>query len=45
VAALCGLAGGALASWALPRRNVGKGPVAAWGALFVGFVAYAALSG
>jgi cation:H+ antiporter len=45
VAALCGLAGGALAHWALPRRRVGKAPVAAWGALFVGFVAYAALSG
>jgi cation:H+ antiporter len=45
VAALCGLAGGLLARWALPRRHVGKAPVAAWGALFVGFVAYAALSG
>jgi cation:H+ antiporter len=44
VAALAGLAGGLLARWALPRRHVGKAPVAAWGALFVGFVAYAALS-
>jgi cation:H+ antiporter len=45
VAALCGLAGGLLARWALPRRRVGKAPVVAWGALFLGFVAYAALSG
>jgi cation:H+ antiporter len=45
VAALAGLAGGLLARWALPRHHVGKAPVAAWGALFVGFVAYAALSG
>jgi cation:H+ antiporter len=45
VAALCGLAGGLLARWALPRGHVGKGPVAAWGGLFVGFVVYAALSG
>jgi cation:H+ antiporter len=45
VAALAGLAGGLLARWALPRRHVGKAPVVAWGALFVGFVAYAALSG
>jgi cation:H+ antiporter len=44
VAALAGLAGGALARWAVPRRHVGPFPVAAWGALFVGFVAYAALS-
>ena len=44
VAALAGLAGGAIARWALPRRRVGAAPVAAWGALFVGFVAYAALS-
>jgi cation:H+ antiporter len=45
VAAVAGLAGGLLARWALPRRHVGILPVAAWGALFVGFVAYAALSG
>ena len=45
VAALCGLAGGLLARWALPRGHVGKGAVAAWGGLFVGFVVYAALSG
>jgi cation:H+ antiporter len=45
VAGLIGVAGGALAYWALPRRHVGKLPVAAWGAMFVGFVAYAAVSG
>ena len=45
VAALLALAGGLLAYWALPRRHVGKLPVAAWGAMFVGFVTYAALSG
>jgi cation:H+ antiporter len=45
VAALAGLAGGALARWALPRRHVGALPVAAWTALLVGFVAYAAVSG
>jgi cation:H+ antiporter len=44
VAACAGIAGGALAYWALPRRRVGAAPVAAWGALFAGFVAYAALS-
>src|SRR5215212_3800204 len=45
VAGLAGLVGAVLARWALPRRHVGVLPVAAWGALFVGFVAYAALSG
>ena len=45
VAGLAGLAGGLLARWALPRRRVGVVPVATWGALFVGFVTYAALSG
>ena len=44
VAALAGLAGGALAWWALPRRRVGVVPVTAWGTLFLGFVAYAALT-
>jgi cation:H+ antiporter len=45
VAAVAGLAGGLLARWALPRGHIGFVPVAAWGALFVGFVAYAAASG
>ncbi len=41
-AAVIGLVGGALALWAIPRRRrVGLAPVAAWAALFVGFVAYA----
>jgi cation:H+ antiporter len=40
-AAVIGLLGGALARWALPRRHVGLVPVAVWGTLFVGFVAYA----
>jgi cation:H+ antiporter len=44
VAALVGLAGGTIARWALPRRHVGALPVAAWSALLVGFVTYAALS-
>ena len=45
-AAVIGLAGGALAWWAIPRRReVGLVPVAVWGALFVGFVAYAAATG
>ncbi len=42
---LLGFAGGALALWAVPRRHVGIGPVIAWGAMFAGFVVYAALSG
>ena len=46
VAAVIGLAGGVLALWAIPRRRrVGLMPVAAWGAMFVGFVAYAAATG
>jgi cation:H+ antiporter len=44
-AAAIGIAGGALARWALPRRRVGVVPVFAWGAMFSGFVAYAVLSG
>src|SRR5215217_7458580 len=44
-AAVIGLLGGALARWAIPRRHVGLVPVAVWGALFVGFVAYAVGSG
>jgi len=44
-AAVIGLLGGALARWAIPRRHVGLVPVAVWGTLFVGFVAYAVGSG
>jgi cation:H+ antiporter len=44
LAAGIGIAGGALARWALPRRHVGVLPVCTWGAMFTGFVAYAALS-
>jgi cation:H+ antiporter len=44
-AAVIGLLGGALARWAIPRRHVGLVPVAVWGTLFVGFVAYAAATG
>ena len=44
-AAVIGLLGGALALWAIPRRHVGLVPVAVWGSLFVGFVAYAAATG
>ena len=41
-----GVAGGALALWAIPRRRrVGLVPVALWGGLFVGYVAYAAATG
>ena len=46
VAAVFGMLGGALALWAIPReRKVGLVPVAVWGGLFVGFVAYAAATG
>jgi cation:H+ antiporter len=41
-AGVCGLAGGALALWRLPRDRLGIPVVAAWSALFVGFVAFAA---
>ena len=44
VAALIALAGGALALYALPRRRVGAPAALAWAALFVGFVAYAAVA-
>jgi cation:H+ antiporter len=44
-AAVIGLLGGALARWALPRRHVGLVPVAVWGTLFCGFVAYAVVTG
>jgi cation:H+ antiporter len=44
VAGLIGIAGGALARWALPRGHVGAAPTTVWAALFTGFVAYAALS-
>lgn len=46
VAAVIGLVGGALAVWAIPRRRrVGLLPVAVWGSMFLGFVAYAAATG
>jgi cation:H+ antiporter len=45
LAGVIGLVGGALARWAVPRHRVGLAPVAAWGALFVGFVAYAVATG
>jgi cation:H+ antiporter len=44
IAAAIGIAGGALARWALPRGTVGAAPATAWAAMFSGFVAYAALS-
>jgi cation:H+ antiporter len=44
-AAVIGLLCGALARWALPRRHVGLVPVAVWGTLFCGFVAYAVATG
>ena len=44
-AAVIGLLGGALALWAIPRRHVGLVPVAVWGTLFCGFVAYAVATG
>jgi cation:H+ antiporter len=45
VAGVLGLLGGALARWAIPRRHVGLLPVAAWGAMFTGFVVYAVATG
>jgi cation:H+ antiporter len=44
VAAVVGIAGGALARWALPRGTVGMTATAVWAGLFTGFVAYAAMS-
>ena len=44
-AAVIGLLGGALALWAIPRRHVGLVPVAVWGTMFCGFVAYAVATG
>jgi cation:H+ antiporter len=45
-AAVIGLVGGAIALWAIPRRHkVGIAPVVAWGALFAGYVVYAAATG
>ncbi len=44
-AAVLGLLGGALARWAIPRHRVGLLPVAAWGAMFTGFVVFAATTG
>ncbi|HKH14060.1 MAG TPA: hypothetical protein VKA47_05325 [Solirubrobacterales bacterium] len=43
-AGVAGLAGGALALWRLPKDRLGIPVVAAWSALFTGFVAFAALS-
>src|SRR5215203_2881534 len=43
-AVAAGLAGGALALWRLPKDRLGIPVVAAWSALFTGFVAFAALS-
>ena len=42
-AGVAGLAGGALALWRLPKDRLGIPVVVAWSALFVGFVAFAAL--
>jgi cation:H+ antiporter len=42
-AGIAGLAGGALALWRLPKDRLGLPVVAAWSALFAGFVAFAAL--
>jgi cation:H+ antiporter len=42
-AGVAGLAGGALALWRLPKDRLGLPVVAAWSALFAGFVAFAAL--
>jgi cation:H+ antiporter len=42
-AGIAGLAGGALALWRLPKDRLGIPVVAAWSALFAGFVAFAAL--
>jgi cation:H+ antiporter len=43
-AGVAGLAGAALALYALPRERLGPVHAAIWGALFVGFVAFAALA-
>ena len=40
---IAGLTGGALALWRLPKDRLGLPVVAAWSALFAGFVAFAAL--
>jgi hypothetical protein len=42
-AGVAGLAGGALALWRLSEDRLGIPVVVAWSALFVGFVAFAAL--
>ena len=42
-AGVAGLAGGALALWRLPKDRLGIPVVAAWSALFAGFVTFAAL--
>ena len=42
VASVLALAGGALALYALPQRRVGVPAALAWGAMFVGFVVFAA---
>ena len=40
---MTGIAGAALALYALPRQRLGPLHPAVWGALFAGFVAFAAL--
>ena len=42
VASVLALAGGALALYALPRQRIGVPAALAWGAMFVGFVVFAA---
>ena len=42
-AGVVGLAGGALALWRLPKDKLGIPVVAAWSALFAGFVVFAAI--
>jgi cation:H+ antiporter len=43
-AGVAGLAGGALARWRLPKARLGIPVVAAWSALFIGFVVLAVLA-
>lgn len=43
-AGIAGIAGAALALYALPRHRLGPLHAAVWGALFAGFVAFAAFA-